>query len=131
MAKILIVEDEPVLLEIYKDSFKKAGMEVVTAQGGKAGIIEAVKQKPDLILLDLMLPEMSGTTALEHLKEMPETKDIPVVIASVVPEEVPQKLDGKEVFNTVVAYFRKDQNNPDQIVEGVKKILISRGQLKA
>lgn len=122
--KILLVEDDPILRETYYDKFTLEKFEVITASNGKDGIIQAAKEKPDFILLDIMMPEMDGVTAFEHLKKMPETKNIPVALLTVVPEGVPESLrHDPKLLDQAVGYFRKDKFTPDQIVSEVKKHL--------
>jgi len=72
MSKILFVEDDPFIAEIYKKKFESSGFEVLNVITGKAVLKEALVQKFDLILLDLVIPEMSGTEVLRELLGMEE-----------------------------------------------------------
>ncbi|MBU2025850.1 MAG: response regulator [Patescibacteria group bacterium] len=85
--KILIVEDDEMLIEIYKKKFEKGDFELIFVKDGKQAMREAKSKKPDLILLDLVMPEIDGFQALSFLKEDPETKDIKVVITSNISQE--------------------------------------------
>jgi DNA-binding response OmpR family regulator len=78
--KILIVEDEAILLTALSEELKQAGFQVEGAKDGQEGLEKTVSYKPDLVLLDLVMPRMDGITALKELKAKPETKDVPVVI---------------------------------------------------
>lgn len=78
--KILIVEDEEILLTALSEELKQEGFEVAGAKDGMEGVEKAGSEKPDLILLDLVMPRLDGIGALKQMKENPETKDIPVVI---------------------------------------------------
>ena len=78
--KILIVEDEEILLTALSEELKQEGFNVVGAKDGVEGVEAAAKEKPDLILLDLVMPRLDGIGALKQLKEGAETKDMPVVI---------------------------------------------------
>ena len=78
--KILVVEDEEILLTALTEELKQEGFDVVGAKDGVEGIEKAVSEKPDLILLDLVMPRLDGIGALKEIKAKPETKDIPVVI---------------------------------------------------
>ncbi len=80
--KILIAEDELGLLEMYKLYFEHAGYEVIDAADGKIGVDFAKREKPDLILLDILMPQIDGWAMLKELKNDPATKAIPVVIFS-------------------------------------------------
>ena len=126
MSKILIIEDDQLLQKALVDKFQREGFEIVQAFDGKEGIIKAVKEQPDFILLDLMMPVMDGTTTLRHLKDMPETNNIPVAILTVVPNGVPQSMNGEEIFNQVVGFWEKDKNSIGKIVENVKQFLEKR-----
>lgn len=78
--KILVVEDEEILLTALTEELKQEGFEVVGAKDGLEGVEKAVSDKPDLILLDLVMPRLDGIGALKEIKAKAETKDIPVVI---------------------------------------------------
>jgi len=80
MKKILIIEDESVLQKTFGDLFTGEGYETISALDGEEGLNLAKNKKPDLILLDLILPKIHGLDLLKQLKELPETRDIPVVI---------------------------------------------------
>lgn len=71
-AKILLVDDEPDILEIVSYNLKNEGYQVFTAQNGKEGIQKAKKKKPDLIILDVMMPVMDGIEACENIRKIPE-----------------------------------------------------------
>ena len=78
--KVLVVEDEEILLTALTEELKQEGFEVAGAKDGVEGVAKAASEKPDLILLDLVMPKLDGIGALKQMKENAETKDIPVVI---------------------------------------------------
>lgn len=80
MAKILFVEDEPNLQKSMGEFLNQAGHKIIKALDGELGLNLAKKEKPDLILLDLILPKKDGFEVLTELKKDPGTKDIPVII---------------------------------------------------
>ena len=80
MTKVLIVEDEPLVARMYEKALSFNNIEVVTAIGGKKGIEVAKAEKPDMILLDIMMPEMNGIEALGLIKADPVISNIPVVM---------------------------------------------------
>jgi len=80
MHKILIVEDEPILQKTLSAAFAQEGFEIKSALDGEIGLNLAKQEKPNLILLDLILPKMDGFEVLEALQKDDETKDIPVII---------------------------------------------------
>ena len=79
-AKILVVEDEEILLTALKEELSSGGYEVDGANDRQEGLDKVKSFKPDLILLDLVMPKMDGMEMLQRLKGSPETRDVPVVI---------------------------------------------------
>ena len=84
MPKILIVDDEPGVVELIKNSLEKNDYEVVTASDGLEGVEKALSKNPDLIILDIMMPNMSGGDAVRALKSNSTTRNIPIIFLSVV-----------------------------------------------
>lgn len=80
MSKILVVDDEKDVVELLKFLLEKDGHHVLTANNGRDGLGSAKKELPELILLDVMMPEMDGYTVQTQLLEDPKTKDIPIII---------------------------------------------------
>lgn len=80
MKKILIIEDDYFLVEACKTKFENAGYTVESAQNGEEGLEKISDYKPDLILLDLLMPIMDGFEVLKKLKQDDNTKDIPVMM---------------------------------------------------
>ena len=78
--KILVIDDEPELVKAISIRFKASGYEVTPAFDGQEGIDKAGEIKPDLILLDIIMPKMNGYEVCKKLKSSPETKDIPIII---------------------------------------------------
>lgn len=85
--KILIIDDEPDLLETMRFRLDAAGYEVITAEDGASGLKKAKEDKPDLIIMDVMMPGMDGFSALSKLKQELTTKKIPTLIFSCGKEE--------------------------------------------
>lgn len=90
--KILLVEDSLPLRRENEAALQRAGYEVNCAEDGESALELAQKLQPELILLDMILPKMSGPEVLRHLKRDPRTKDIPVVVLSSLSEKNRQKL---------------------------------------
>jgi len=79
--KILIVEDEAVINKVYADDLRDNGFEVVTAQNGKDGLELALSEKPDLILLDILMPVMDGLTMMDKLRNASSYgKNVPIIL---------------------------------------------------
>jgi len=86
MAKILVVDDEPDLVEMMKIALEGASHQVITAYNGQEGLNQARKEKPDAIILDIMMPVKDGFAACKELKEDPALQSIPVLILTGVSE---------------------------------------------
>jgi CheY-like chemotaxis protein len=98
--KILLVEDsKPIRLE-NESALLKAGYEVICAEDGETALQMAQEQRPDLVLLDMILPKMSGPDVLKHMKSDPATAEIPVVVLSSLSEKNRKKLleEGAEEY---------------------------------
>ncbi len=80
LKKILIVEDEASVANVLESKLKPAGYEVIKAENGQMGLEMVSSQKPQLIILDLLMPVMDGKTMLRRLRDIPEFKALPVII---------------------------------------------------
>lgn len=85
--KILIIEEDKFLIKLYSDKLRREDFEVVAAISGKEGLSKVFVEKPDLVLLDLILPQKSGFEILVEMKLNPETEDIPVIILTNLSQE--------------------------------------------
>lgn len=118
--KILIVEDEKILAEMYRDKFSEAGYEVSLVFSSEEGIELIKKEKPDLILLDILLPKENGISFLKRLRESPDTSQIPVVAFSNY-DDPSTKKEALELG--VKDYLIKTNYTPQGIIEEIKKHL--------
>jgi len=120
MKKILIIEDEKLLREMYQEKFVNSGFKVISCMEAEEGIEIAKKEKPDLILLDVLLPRKNGISFLEQLKRTPEVASIPVIIFSNFDDQETKK-EAKKLG--VKDYLIKTNYTPQEIVEKVKSYL--------
>jgi DNA-binding response OmpR family regulator len=121
MNKILIVEDDPMLSEIYQKKFSQEGnFEVLTAISGTEAEEKTRKEKPDLVLLDLVLPEKDGFEILKDLRDDPSLDDVKIVIFSNLSQEEEQQKAKTLGANGFIA---KSDFTPQQIVSEVNKII--------
>lgn len=119
-ARILIVEDDEFLLTMYQTKLSLENFDVITALNGMQAVKVAQKELPDLILLDLNLPEMNGFEVLENLKFQEQTKNIPVVVLT----NYSQKEDIDRCFELGAKdYLIKAHFIPSEVVEKIKKFL--------
>lgn len=120
MAKIAIIEDDQAISQMYRIKFEAEGYEVETADNGKAGLDLIEKFRPDIILLDLMMPEMNGDEMLVELRQTEFGKDVKVIILTNMGEqEAPDRLRALNVLTFIV----KADMTPRQVAELVKKHL--------
>jgi twitching motility two-component system response regulator PilH len=87
MASILVVDDSPTEIHVFKTMLEKNGFEVTTAQSGEEGIERAKQVKPDLILMDVVMPGLNGFQATRQLGNDAETSNIPVIIVTTKDQE--------------------------------------------
>lgn len=123
MTKILLIEDDLILQKMYQNKFQKMDYQVLVASDGGEGYKVAKNEKPDLILLDLMMPKVSGIAALKMLKEDQDTINIPVAILSVIPQDDPILDSSVELLKDIISFWRKDETNPSDIVYRVNEYL--------
>ena len=117
MAKVAIIEDDQAISQMYRIKFEAEGYEVETAENGKLGLELAETMKPDIILLDLMMPEMTGDEMLQKLRATDWGKDIKVIILTNMGEqEAPPVI--KQLG--VTKFILKADMTPRQVAEMVK-----------
>ena len=120
MKRILFIEDESAIQKTFGEVLSQEGYEIISALDGEIGLRLAKTKKPDLILLDLILPKMNGFDVLKHLKEDQKTKNVPVIILT--------NLEGIKDVDTVLqmgakTYLVKTQYTLEEVVEKIKKTL--------
>jgi len=95
LTTVLVVEDSPLNRKLVETILKPHGYRVISAENGQAGVEAALREQPDLILMDVMMPVMNGYDATRHLKDHRETARIPVVAltASAMPHERDQAME--------------------------------------
>jgi len=120
MKKILFIEDESALQKTFRVFIEQEGYKMVSALDGESGVNLAKLEKPDLILLDLILPRLHGFEVLKKLKEDYETKEIPVIILT--------NLENSEDINKALelgatTYLVKSNYTLSELVEKIKKAI--------
>lgn len=118
--KILIIEDDPFILKMYRHKFEDLGFIFREAGTGDKGLDLAREETPDIIILDIVLPQKDGFEILKQIKKDPQLKDIPVVMLTNLgqKEEVEKGLELGANDYLVKAHY-----TPSEVVERVQKIL--------
>jgi two-component system phosphate regulon response regulator PhoB len=117
MAKILLVEDDTNLREIYSARFSAEAYDVITASDGEEALATAVRERPDLIILDVMMPKISGFDVLDILRSTPETKDTKVIMMTALSQDT-DKQRGESLG--VNQYLIKSQVTLEDVVNAAK-----------
>jgi len=122
--KILVVEDDKFLRELITQKLDREGYEVREAIDGEDGVKKVEEEKPDVILLDLILPGIDGFEVLAKIKENPDRKDVPVIVLS----NLGQKDDIERGLKLgAVEFLIKAHFTPGEIIEKIEKILGEKG----
>ena len=120
MARILIIEDDALIARMYEAAFKFEKYEVDIAHNGKDGLEKLKKNRPSLILLDIMMPKMNGIDVLREMKADPRYKGIPVVMLT----NLSGSKDIEEALSLgAVKYIVKSKYKPKEVVAQIKEIL--------
>jgi two-component system phosphate regulon response regulator PhoB len=143
MTRILIVEDEPDLQQVLEYNLKQAGHDVIVTKLGREGLRIAREQKPDVVLLDLMLPDLPGTEVCKQLKESPATRGSNVIMLTARGEEidrvvgfelgaddyVTKPFSVRELLLRIQAVVRRNKSEPADVESTVEfgKLRIDRG----
>jgi len=127
MNHILIVEDEDFLIRTLEDNLIAEGYTIDSARNGEEAIEKIGKKKPDLILLDILMPKKDGFYVLEEVKKNPEWKLVPVVVLSNLGED---EIIKKALEAGADDYFIKSQHPIQEVIEKVKDYLEGRKAAK-
>ncbi len=119
MTKILLVEDDPLIYRMYQKLFTLEGFETETAENGQIGLDKLASFKPDVILLDIMMPTMNGLEMLDKLKADEATKAIPVAVLTNVSDlGVANEIFAKGAELSIV----KSETEPETVVNWIKSV---------
>jgi two-component system, cell cycle response regulator DivK len=122
---VLLIDDSKFLRRANELSLARAGHIILAASDGEEGLRLARDKKPDVIVLDMMLPKLGGAQLLQLLKTDPATASIPVIVLSSLPQKNAERL----IADGAAAYLEKSQleleQNPNQLCKTVSKVLLS------
>jgi len=120
MKTILLAEDDPLIVEIYTKKLNEAGFQLEVAERGEEALRKLKEKKFDLLLLDIVLPGISGWEILEKIREDENLKDLKVIILS----NLGQKTEVEKGFKLgAVRYLIKAHYSPSEVVKEVREIL--------
>ncbi len=122
--KILLVEDEPMLSNLLKGRLEKDGFQVIQAKDGDEALTDLKRDKYDLVLLDIILPKMSGFEVMESMRTDPNMQDVPVVIVSNLGQESDVE---KGQMLGAVGYFIKAQLSIEELVSKIRDFFTEGG----
>jgi DNA-binding response OmpR family regulator len=129
--KILIVDDSRLLRIANERTLTRAGYEVITAADGEEGLRLALESKPDLIVLDMMLPKLSGQEVLRQLRLHPASASTPVIVLTSLSQSNREKLLGEGAS----LYFEKSllrmENGSGSLLDAIETLLARHGKAKA
>lgn len=124
MSKILVTEDERDIRELIAFTLRFAGYEVVTAENGEEGVLMAAQEKPDMILMDVRMPKLTGYEACARIKANPELADIPVVFLSAKGQEA----EIRTGLDAGASEYLLKPFGPLELVERVKELMEKFGK---
>jgi PleD family two-component response regulator len=129
MYKVLLIEDDEILLRMYRRLLLyKGGYEVEIAENAKTGFAKAKNFKPDIIFLDVIMPDMNGLELLKKLKKTQETKNVPVILLTNL--GVQKELD-KAIKDGAARYIIKNDSEPNEILLVAKEVLVENSRRQA
>ncbi len=117
---ILLVDDDLTLREMYEERMKVEGFKIIQATNGEEALGKARENKPDIILLDIMMPKVNGFDVLKELKSNPELKDIPVIVLTALIQDV-DRVQGKKLG--AADYIVKSETMPGEVIAKIKNAI--------
>ncbi len=117
---ILLVDDDLTLREMYEERMKAEGFNIIQATNGEEALKKAAESKPDIILLDIMMPKVNGFDVLKELKSNPELKEIPVIVLTALIQDV-DRVQGKKLG--AADYIVKSETMPGEVISKIKNAI--------
>lgn len=124
---ILLVDDDLTLREMYSERLKAEGFSVEMARDGEEALRKATDLKPNLILLDVMMPKVNGLDVLKRLKEQPDTSEIPVIVLTALIQDR-EKMES--ITRGADDYIVKSETMPGDVIAKIHAVLEKSGQPK-
>lgn len=118
--KILVVDDEPYMLRFIQILLERDGYEMITARNGREAVEVAMREHPRLLVMDAMMPQMDGLTALRLLKQEPATRSIPVIMLTANPH----KFSREEAESSGATVFLTKPFSPTQLLAEIRRLIL-------
>lgn len=118
--KILLVDDDFTLADMYSERLEASGYSVVISHDGESGLAAAQKEKPDIILLDIMMPKMNGLDVAKTLREDPELAKTPIIFLTALIQDTDKKQVSPAENDD---YCVKSETTPKELVEKIEALL--------
>ncbi|OQA04439.1 MAG: Alkaline phosphatase synthesis transcriptional regulatory protein PhoP [bacterium ADurb.Bin400] len=115
---ILVVDDDMILREMYEARLKEEGYTIISASNGEEALDKAIMEKPDLILLDIMMPKVNGIDVMKKLRESGATSHIPIILLTALMKEVDKV---KAMMTDGDAYLIKSEIMPGDVVRTIEE----------
>ena len=124
-AKILLVDDDMTLHEMYAERLRAEGYNIVSAYDGEEALEKALKEEPDLILLDIMMPKINGIDVMKKLRESDVTAGIPIILLTALVQEI-SKI--KKMMKNYDSYLIKSEIMPKDVITAIENSLAFKRQ---
>jgi len=123
--KILVVDDDPQIVDLIEIRLKANNYKVITSSDGDDAILKIQKEQPDLVIMDIMMPHMSGGDAVRFLMKDSKTKDTPIIFLTALTADLPYEEDHKSIINVDGHYFPAIPKpfKPEKLLLEIKKII--------
>lgn len=121
---VLLTDDDPLIIRMYQRKLSSDGYKVNTAFNGEEALIQVGKEKPDLILLDIMMPKMNGVETLKELKGDSKTKEIPIIILTNLGDKEKDRENAKKLG--ALDYLVKSEIDLRELSEKVREVIGAR-----
>jgi two-component system alkaline phosphatase synthesis response regulator PhoP len=115
-AKVLIVDDDMILREMYEARLKEEGLVILSASDGEEALNKVSSEKPDILLLDIMMPKVNGIDVMKKMRENEETAGIPIILLTALVREIDKV---KEMMKPFDAYLIKSEIMPGDVVKQI------------
>lgn len=117
--QVLLVDDDALMHRLFQHHLERAGYKMISAMNGRDALDLAARQRPNLIIMDIMMPDMDGVAALRELKKGDNTRDIPIIIITANGNALARK----ESENSGAALFLTKPFSPTQLLDEIRRIV--------